>query len=208
LVGSVDNLPSLFAEWERWAADVAESHTTYPSLLYLRSPRMLNSWIVSLVAVMDAAALVLAIDPDGAPTEARMCIRMGFTCLRDIAQATGIPFDPDPQPDDPLVLSEAQFTEARDRLVAAGFATSRPEREAWAHFRGWRVNYESTAYAVAARCNAPPAKWAGPRRLFRGESLEPTRPEDRRPAGVPGGSGTISREPERESGQGTDGPRG
>jgi hypothetical protein len=192
LVGSVDNLPSLFAEWERWAADVTESHTTYPSLLYLRSPRMLNSWIVSLVAVMDAAALVLSIDPDRAPSEARMCIRMGFTCLRDIAQANRIPFDPDPQPDDPLVL-----TEARDRLVTAGFATSRPADRAWAHFRGWRVNYESTAYAVAAKYNAPPAKWTGPRRLFRGESLEPSRPADRRPPGVPGGAGTIPREPER-----------
>ena len=30
-----------------------------------------------------------------------MCVRMGFTCLRDIAQATRIPFDPDPEPDDP-----------------------------------------------------------------------------------------------------------
>jgi hypothetical protein len=38
LVGLIDNLPNLFADWERWAADVAESHTSYPSLLYLRSP--------------------------------------------------------------------------------------------------------------------------------------------------------------------------
>ena len=99
LVGTIDNLANLFAEWERWAADVAESHSTYPSLLYLRSPRALNSWIVSLIAVLDAAALTLAMDPVGAPIEARMCIRMGFTCLRDIAQATRIPFDPDPSPD-------------------------------------------------------------------------------------------------------------
>ena len=52
LVGTIDNLANLFAEWERWAADVAESHSTYPSLLYLRSPRALNSWIVSLIAVL------------------------------------------------------------------------------------------------------------------------------------------------------------
>ncbi len=126
LVGSIDNLPSLFAEWERWAADVAESHSTYPSLLYLRSPRAQNSWIVSLLAVMDAAALNLAIDPVGAPIEARMCIRMGFTCLRDIAQATRIPYDADPDPDEPIALAEAAFDEAYDRLVAVGMPTSRP----------------------------------------------------------------------------------
>ncbi len=65
LVGAVDNLASLFAEWERWAADVAESHTSYPSLLFLRSPRAQNSWLVSLVAVMDAAALSVAVEPRG-----------------------------------------------------------------------------------------------------------------------------------------------
>jgi hypothetical protein len=194
LVGTVDNLPNLFAEWERWAADVAESHSTYPSLLYLRSPRSQNSWVVSLLAVLDAAALTLAIDPEGAPIEARMCIRMGFTCLRDIAQATGIPYDPDPQPDDPIDLSEAQFDDAYARLVGAGFTTSRPPGEAWAHFRGWRVNYESVGYAVASRLNAPPAMWTGPRRLFRGESMEPNRPVDRRPSDVVGGPGSVHRE--------------
>jgi len=203
LVGTVDNLPNLFAEWERWAADVAESHSTYPSLLYLRSPRSQNSWVVSLLAVMDAAALTLAIDPDGAPIEARMCIRMGFTCLRDIAQATGIPYDPDPQPDDPITLTEAQFDDAYARLVGSGFAASRPADQAWRHFRGWRVNYESVGYAVASRLNAPPAMWTGPRRLFRGESMEPNRPVDRRPDGQVGGPGSIRDQPDH----GPDGPQ-
>ena len=91
-----------------------------------------------------------------------MCVRMGFTCLRDIAQATRIPFDPDPQPDDPVALPRAEFDDACDRLVAPGSHV--PARdEAWAHFRGWRVNYEAVAYAVAARLDAPPALWTGPR---------------------------------------------
>jgi len=196
LVGSIDNLPSLFAEWERWAADVAESHSTYASLLYLRSPRAQNSWIVSLLAVLDAAALDLAMNPVGAPIEARMCIRMGFTCLRDIAQATRIPYDADPDPDQPIALAEAAFDEAYDRLVAVGMATSRPKNEAWAHFRGWRVNYETMAYDLAYRLDAPPAKWTGPRRQFRSESLEPVRPTDRQPTSVPPGSGGIIKEPE------------
>ena len=57
LVGMVESLSPLYAEWERWSADVAESHTSYPSLLYMRSPRSRNSWVISLIAVMDAAAL-------------------------------------------------------------------------------------------------------------------------------------------------------
>jgi hypothetical protein len=154
-VGLIENLPSLFAEWERWAADVAESHTSYPSLLYLRSPRPQNSWLVSLIAVMDAAALVLSVDPEGAPIEARMCIRMGFTCLRDIAQVNRIPFNPDLLPDDPILLPQDEFEVAGTRLAAIGYPISRPLDEAWPHFRGWRVNYEEVAYAVTIQVLQP-----------------------------------------------------
>ncbi len=185
LVASTANLSSLFAEWERWAADVAESHTSYPSLLYLRSPRARNSWVVSLVAVLDAAALALAVDPDGSPIEARMCVRMGFTCLRDLARVLAVPFDPDPLPSDPVALPRAEFDDAVARLDAAGFPRTRDPEEAWLHFRGWRVNYERVAYAVADRLHAPPARWTGPRRLFPAESLAPFRPEDRQPTGGP-----------------------
>jgi hypothetical protein len=181
LVGLIDNLPHLFADWEQWAADVAESHTSYPSLLYLRSPRPQNSWVISLIAVMDAAALALAIDPDGAPIESRMVIRMGFTCLRDIAQVTGIPFDPDPRPDDPIALPVEEFDAACGRLRDIGYPITRSLDDAWSHFRGWRVNYEGVAYALASSLNAPPARWSGPRRLFRAETLEPVRPVDRQP---------------------------
>jgi hypothetical protein len=181
LISSVANLPFLFSEWERWAADVAESHTSYPSLLHLRSPRAKNSWIVSLICVMDAAALHLAIDPEHAPIEARMCVRMGFTSLRDIAQVRRISFDPDPSPDDPITLPKEEFVAACERLAAIGFPMSRSIEDAWPHFRGWRINYEAVSYALAWSLNAPPARWTGSRR-WGGESLVPVRPVDRQPS--------------------------
>ncbi|HEX3459568.1 MAG TPA: hypothetical protein VHT49_01575 [Acidimicrobiales bacterium] len=185
LVGTIGNLPALYAEWERWGADVAESHTSYPPLMYLRSPRPQNSWIISLVAVMDSAAISLAVNPEGAPIEARMCLRMGFTCLRDIARVVNIPYDPDPNPDDPIELPREEFEAAYNHLRENGYPTPRPMDEAWNHFRGWRVNYEAVAYALATKLDAPPARWTGPRRTFRGESLSPPRPVDRQPGGAP-----------------------
>jgi hypothetical protein len=187
LVGLIDNLPGLFADWEQWSADVTESHTSYPSLLYFRSPRSHNSWVVSIIAVLDAAALSLALDPDGAPKEARMCVRMGFTCLRDIAQVSRINYDPDPSPDSDIELPRSEFDAAVERLDEVGYPITRSPDDAWAHFKGWRVNYESTGYALAQLVDAPPARWTGPRRLFHGESLEPARPVDRQPGGAPPG---------------------
>jgi hypothetical protein len=187
LVGLIGNLPALFADWEQWAADVAESHTSYPSLLFFRSPRPLNSWVVSMIAIMDAAALTMALDPDASPKEARMCLRMGFTCLRDIAQVSRISYDPDPSPDGDIQLPRSEFNAAVARLEEIGYPITRSLDEAWAHFKGWRINYESTGYALAQLVDAPPARWTGPRRLFHGESLEPVRPIDRQPHGAPPG---------------------
>ncbi len=60
-VSTIDTLPDLYAQWERWAADVAESHTTYLPLVRFRSPRPLSSWATALLAVLDSAALMLVL---------------------------------------------------------------------------------------------------------------------------------------------------
>ena len=88
--------------------------------MYLRSPRPRNSWIVSLISVMDAAALYLAVDPERAPIEARMCVRMGFTSLRDIAQVPAS-LRPRPEPRRPHRPARDEFVSACERLAAIGF---------------------------------------------------------------------------------------
>ena len=62
-MSTLDTMPGLYAQWERWAADVAESHTTYQQLVRFRSPQPLSSWVTSLLAVLDSAALFLALSP-------------------------------------------------------------------------------------------------------------------------------------------------
>jgi hypothetical protein len=87
-VSTIDTLPDLYAEWERWAADVAESHSTYLPLVRFRSPKPLSSWVTALLAVLDSAALFLALSPKAAPeVAARLCLRSGFTCFAEIARA-------------------------------------------------------------------------------------------------------------------------
>ena len=136
LIGLETELGRLYAEWEKWSADVGESHTTYPSLLYLRSPHPTNSWIVGLIAVMDAAAMQLSLQPGTVPGSARMCVRMGFTALRDIASVQLIRFDPDPLPEAPITLTYEEFLEGVNRLDEAGVDMERTPEEAWPHFRG------------------------------------------------------------------------
>jgi len=181
LVGIVDAMPELYAAWEEWAADVAETHTTYPVLLLFRSPEPWYSWVVGLLAVLDAAAIHLAAAPSSASSHARLCLRMGFTLFDRIAAALGWQVDPDPDPEGPIRLPFDEYAHAIDKLAEAGFPLERTAEESWPDFRGWRVNYEPVAYRLADRLTAPPAPWSGSRQHMRGGAVLPRRPPQRQP---------------------------
>ena len=161
MVGISDTLPDFYGAWEKWSADLAESHTTYPVLLLFRSPDPWYSWLVGLLAVLDGAAMHLTLAPESASSEARLCIRMGFTALQRIAISLGWRVDLDPDPEGPLQLTFEEFESAVEMLADYGFPMERSAEDAWADFRGWRVNYESIAYRLADRITAPPGPVVG-----------------------------------------------
>jgi hypothetical protein len=181
LVGIVDSLPEFYDRWEQWAAELSESHTNYPVLLLFRSPDPWSSWIVALLSVLDAAAMQLALNPSTAPSQARLSLRMGYTALQRIADGVGWEFDRDPMPDSPLQLTAEEFAAAVALLHEVGFTTERTADQAWPHFRGWRVNYESLAYRWADRVLAPPAPWSGTRTGLKEQNVRPQRPAHRSP---------------------------
>jgi hypothetical protein len=193
LVGIVDALPAFYGEWEQWAAEFAESHTTYPALLLFRSPDAWSSWVVASLAVLDAAAMQLALNPSTAPSQARLSLRMGYTALRRVSDALGWEYDSDPMPDAPRQLTASEFARAVELLHEVGFATERDADAAWPHFQGWRVNYEDLAYHWANRVLAPPAPWSGMRVGLRIHNVTPVRPPHRTP------DTTIYRRPDFDS---------
>jgi hypothetical protein len=173
---TVDTLAGLYSTWERWAADVAESHTTYLPLVRFRSPRPLSSWVTALLAVLDSAALYLALSPGAAPAvPARLCLRGGFECLTRVARAMGCDVPEEADPAAPISLTYDDFLDAVRRLREVGFGIERDPARAWPDFAGWRVNYERAAYAIAAATDAVPALWSGPRR-HASAPIEPNRP--------------------------------
>jgi hypothetical protein len=167
---TMDELPPLYAQWERWAAAVSESHANYPALIWFRSPVSERSWLLGLVAMMDAAALQHAASPANTPHQARLCLSMGFRCLRSIANAWRIPFDADPQPDARVRLTRGEFEDGYGRLEEINFPLERDVEETWRHFQGWRVNYEPIVDALTELIVPPPAPWF----LARPELVGPT----------------------------------
>jgi hypothetical protein len=176
-VSTVNTLPDLYGNWERWAADVGESHTTYLPLVRFRSPKPLSSWVTSLLAVLDSAALMLALNPSTAPVvPARLCLRAGFTCFGDVARAMGFPIPFEPDPEGEIEISYGEFLEAISRLEEVDFPLERRPEDAWPDFVGWRLNYEQAAYAIAWEIDAVPAMWSGPRRHKGRGPIRPIRP--------------------------------
>jgi hypothetical protein len=174
-------LRELFTAWEQWAAELGESHTTYMSLIRFRSPRPLSHWLTSLLAVMDAAALHLSLAPASEPKQAaRLCLRMGFTAMNQIARTMRLPVDEDPDPDAPISISYPEFADAVDMLHKLNYPIERSTEQAWPHFHGWRANYDRTALALAKAVDAPPALWSGDRR-WPARPIPPSRPATRTP---------------------------
>jgi len=174
-------LNELFDAWEKWAADVAESHTTYLTLVRLRSPRLWSHWLTSLLAVMDAAALHLALAPESEPKQtSRLCLRMGFTAMAQIGRTMRFHIDDDPDPDGEISVSYEEFAEAYTMLANMGYPIERDVAQAWPHFRGWRVNYDTIALRLAKVLDAPPTLWSGDRR-WPSTPTPPKRPASRLP---------------------------
>jgi hypothetical protein len=162
---TLDTLPEFYNQWERWAADVTESHVTYSPLVWFRSPSFEASWVTSLLAVLNSAALYLSLSPAAAPAvPARLCLRSGLLCFNEVAHSIGIKVPAEPSPDAVVSLTYAEFLDAVVRLREVNFPIEREPEAAWPHFAGWRVNYEEAAYALAAAVDAVPALWSGPRR--------------------------------------------
>lgn len=171
-------LPALFAAWETWAADIMESHSSYPWLLVFRSHEALHSWSVSLLAVLDAAALYLALAPEEAPEEARQCVQSGIVAVGKLGRLTQNPRGGSPEEvsgihpkrasgdatTSEIALPFDRFREAYEYLQSSEFPMMRTVEDAWTTFSGWRARYEADAYALNDFTVAVPAPWSGPRR--------------------------------------------
>jgi hypothetical protein len=160
-IGWLDEIDDeLFPLWELWFADVEESHTSQPALVFFRSPNPARSWLTAAGCVLDTASLLLSVVDVPRSPKGQMTIRTGFFALRRIADYFGIPYDIDPKPDDPITVTQAEFDEVCAELEAAGVPLKTDRAQAWRDFAGWRVNYDAVLVALCALVVTPPGKWS------------------------------------------------
>ena len=158
-------LGGFWRAWARWFAELEETHSSNPSLVYFRSPQPDRSWVTAAGAVLDAAALAASTLAVPRQPSAALCIRAGYLALRRVGDFFLMPYDPDPKPTDPIAVTRAEFDAVCDRLEKVGAPVHADRDQAWADFAGWRVTYEAVLLRFAALCWAPQAPWTGDRAI-------------------------------------------
>jgi hypothetical protein len=163
-IGGLARLNDFWETWESWFADVEESHTSLPALVFFRSPQPEQHWVTAAGTVLDTAALMLSIvDVPNDPKPA-LCLRAGYLALRHICDFFGTPYDSDPQfPRDSISITREEFETACDRLAAQNVPLKQDRDQAWAQYGGWRVNYDVVLLALSALTMAPQAAWISDR---------------------------------------------
>jgi hypothetical protein len=163
----LEKLSDYWKVWEAWFADIEESHTTLPALVFFRSPRADNSWVTAAGAVLDAAAITLSVVEIPYEVSAALCIRAGFLAFHRIADYFDIPHPHDPHyPQTPICVDRAEFDSVIDQLAAAGLPLKPDREQAWKDFAGWRVNYDRSLILLCGLVMAPSAPWSGDRAPF------------------------------------------
>lgn len=147
-------LGQLLSAWELWAAELMESHLSYPVLCWFRSQHDNQSWLGSLTTVLDACALVI-VGVDGASArQAQLTFAMARHAVVDLSQI----FNASPQ--EPKVDRFPPLEMARLRAVLA--AASIPLRdgpEADSKLSELRHMYEPYVNSLSEYLMMPLPKW-------------------------------------------------
>jgi hypothetical protein len=140
----LDVLRELLQQWERWSAELMESHLSYPVLAFFRSQHDNQSWIASLTAILDACALI-QVGVDGAcERQAQLTFAIARHATVDLAQVFGTP--PETLPFERL--SAADLARIREILARDGLKL-RDEPAAEQRLNSLRAMYEPYIYSLA-----------------------------------------------------------
>jgi Ion channel len=106
------------AEWERWSAELLESHLSFPVLSYYRSQHDNQSWLAAITSILDTCALLIVAVKDICPYQAQLTFAMARHAIVDLA----LVFKTPPLAPDPDRLPGERSLRLRELLREAGLA--------------------------------------------------------------------------------------
>ena len=112
----LEALTALLHDWERWSAELLESHLSYAALAYFRSQHINQSWLSALTTILDTCSLVMAGVEGACERQAELTFAMARHATVDLAQVFNTP----PRSPAKDRLPPAKLARLRATLAAAG----------------------------------------------------------------------------------------
>ena len=140
-------------DWEKWCAELLESHLSYPVLTYYRSQHERQSWLAALTVIMDVCALIMVGLHDVPIKPAKFVFAIARHAAVDLAQVYGTPPSLEAKR-----LSRDDFARLRNELAANGIILSDGEdvERKLAELRGM---YEPFVEALSKHLLMPLPGW-------------------------------------------------
>jgi hypothetical protein len=89
--GNNEVLTPYLRDWEIWAAQLMESHLSYPVLCYFRSQHDNQSWLAAFTAVLDVSALLIAYGEGAAKWQSQLTFAIARHAVADLAEVLRVP---------------------------------------------------------------------------------------------------------------------
>lgn len=150
----MDSIRQVLHEWERWSAELLESHLSYPVLAYFRSQHENQSWLAALTSILDASAFVMVGIEGACVRQAQLTFAMARHAVVDLC----LIFKLDPRPPGQDRLPVEELANLRSALLAAGLRPTTGD-EADQKLVELRSMYEPFLFALSAHFRLPLPPW-------------------------------------------------
>jgi len=152
-----EDLHVLLRDWERWSAELLESHVSFPVLSYFRSQHDNQSWVAALTTILDVCALVVTRIEGRSLPAARLTFAMARHAVVDLCAVFRL--KPALPPVDRFPPSEEKRLESFLADVDVRF---RGDEASVERFRALRATYEPYVGALSSFLLMPLPEWVPP----------------------------------------------
>jgi hypothetical protein len=152
--GAAEALSTLLIEWERWSAELLESHISFPLLCYFRSQHTNQSWLSALTSILDTSSLLIAGVQGHEARQAQLTFAMARHALIDLAQILSLK----PIQNAADRLPPERYNQLYSLLCQGGVSMCR-DSDAQHRLGEMRRLYEPWAEALSAHFSMPLPPW-------------------------------------------------
>jgi hypothetical protein len=154
-LGGWPDIDEYLAQWETWAAELMETHLSYPILAFYRSQHVNQNWLAALTTVLDTSAFAIAAAPAATPA-AESTFAIGRHALADFAYS----FRAKRSRNEVDRLDDSSFSRLCAMAEEGGLELGEREQTR-RQLDELREIYEPYASALSTRLELPLPPWVG-----------------------------------------------